>query len=247
MTFTVANGPGSSVDWVGLFCPATGGDFAYIDWKYLNNRKTAPVTGLAGAAVTFAVPAGSTTCNARLFANNGMTKLATSATVTVTGPTIAVAPLSVNPGGALTTTVVNGPGNARDWVGLYCPASLLHTGYIDWKYLNGSKAAPALGVTGATLMFIAPPGTGSCNVRLFANDSYDLLATSNTVQVLALTTSRNPALTTQPPIFTATVSIDDTVASGNVSFYNHSTLLGTAPIVCRNAVCAATFGGAMLA
>ncbi|MDO8677398.1 MAG: M12 family metallo-peptidase [Acidobacteriota bacterium] len=247
MTFTVANGPGNVFDWVGLYCPATGADGGYTDWKYLSNAKTPPTTGLSGAAVTFTAPiAGGTTCNARLFANNGFTKLATSATVTVTGPTLAVAPLTVNPGGTLTVTVGNGPGHARDWVGLFCPAAVSHVSFIDWKYLNGSRTPPAVGLTGATLTFAAPPKTGTCNVRWFVNDSYTLLATSDTVQVLALTTSHNPALTTQPPIFTATVSVGESIASGSVDFLDGSTLLGTAPIVCRNAVCAATFGGAML-
>ena len=40
------------------------------------------------------------------------------------GPTVTASPTTVTPGGAITATVANGPGNPRDWVGLLpttCP------------------------------------------------------------------------------------------------------------------------------
>jgi len=80
----VANGPGYVLDWVALYCPAaTTTNAGYINWKYLSNSQTAPATGKTGASITFTAPNTATTCNAKLFFNDGSTKLATSATVTV--------------------------------------------------------------------------------------------------------------------------------------------------------------------
>ena len=83
ITFTVANGPGNVLDWVGLYCPTTLADKDDTNWKYLSNSRTAPKTGQTGAVITFTVPKGASTCNARLFADDGYTKLATSPTVTI--------------------------------------------------------------------------------------------------------------------------------------------------------------------
>ena len=43
-------------------------DGAYLDWKYLNNTRTAPATGVTTATVTLTALAAGTTCHARLFA-----------------------------------------------------------------------------------------------------------------------------------------------------------------------------------
>ena len=46
-------------------------------------------------------------------------------------------------GDSVTATIANGPGLARDWVGLYSSngATLL-----NWKYLNGSQTVPGSGL-----------------------------------------------------------------------------------------------------
>jgi hypothetical protein len=182
-TVTVAGGPGNARDWVGLFCPTTAADGEYLDWKYLNNTRMAPASGVTAATVTLTAPAASTTCHARLFADNGFTKLATSATATVTGPTVTASSLDVTPGGTITVTVAHGPGNVRDWVGLYCPATNGDGLFTDWKYLNGTRTAPSGGMTAATLTFTAPSTTGTCNLRLFVDESFTRLAASATVAV----------------------------------------------------------------
>jgi len=81
VTVTVANGPGNPRDWVGLHV-SSAADTTYLDWKFLDGTRTAPVTGLTSATLTFTMPSTPGTYNFRLFAP-GYTKLATSPTVTV--------------------------------------------------------------------------------------------------------------------------------------------------------------------
>ena len=113
------------------------------------------------------------------------TKLATSATITVTAaapPTIALSVTTVAPGGTVTATMANGPGYAADWVALFVESAADGT-YVDWKYLNGLHTKPGSGVTGASVPFTMPSAPGMYNVRFFLNDSISRLATSLTITV----------------------------------------------------------------
>jgi subtilisin family serine protease len=199
MTFTVTGGPGNVLDWVALSCPATNPDVLYSDWKYLNNSRTAPTSGLTGGTITFAAPAAATTCSARFFENNGWSKLATSAAVTVTGsPLATVIPtsLTVAASSTMTFTVAGGPGNVLDWVALSCPATNPDVLYSDWKYLNNSRTAPAIGLTAGIITFTAPAAATTCSVRFFENHGWSKLATSAAVTV---TGTGTPSLATVTP------------------------------------------------
>ena len=125
------NGPANKTDWIALY--AAGGA-TYLDWKYLNGAQVAPASGLFDAVVPFAMPMTAGTYELKFF--SGSTLLATTATITVTGPTLAVSTSTVIGGGTVTATVGNGPGLARDWVGVY---SANGSTLFDWKYLNGSQ------------------------------------------------------------------------------------------------------------
>ena len=98
-------------------------------------------------------------------------------------------------GGTETVTIDNGPGNARDWVGVYATGAG-NTAFIDWKYLNGLKTPPVTPVTSASLTFTMPASAGTYNFRLFSNDSYTLVA----AHVPVSATSRIfPAQAATPP------------------------------------------------
>ena len=140
---------------------------------------------MTGAAVAFTMPATPGTYNVRFFLNDSWTKLATSATITVTAappPTITLSATTVAPGGTVTATIANGPGNAGDWVGLF-GASAPDAAYVDWRYLNGTQSRPGSGVTGAAVTFTMPAAPGTYNVRFFLNDSWTKVATSATITV----------------------------------------------------------------
>jgi|GEM_PF-6590162 len=58
ITVTVANGPGNSTDWIGMYADGAQPVAAnLIAWQYLNSSHTAPATGLHSASVTFTLPA----------------------------------------------------------------------------------------------------------------------------------------------------------------------------------------------
>lgn len=104
-------------------------------------------------------------------------------TPTPTGPTITANKTSVPRGGSIAATVINGPGNRRDWIGLYRASDSNSAGGYDEKYLNGQNSPPATGLTAATVTFTAPSTRGTYNFRFFANDGYTLLASSASFQV----------------------------------------------------------------
>jgi hypothetical protein len=83
LSVTVANGPGSPTDWVGLYCPTPQPDGAYVDWKYLSDTQVAPGSGLTAATVHLAVPASVTVCEVRWFGHDTFMRLATSTPVAV--------------------------------------------------------------------------------------------------------------------------------------------------------------------
>jgi hypothetical protein len=114
-------------------------------------------------------------------------------------PTLSVDTTTVTPGVTVTATIANGPGNAKDWVGLYPVGGSVE---LDWKFLNGARIAPATGVTGATLSFTLPTTPGTYVLRLYANDTHTLLATSaiitvggNTLTVSATTVAPGATVT----------------------------------------------------
>ena len=70
---------------------------------------------------------------------------------------------------------------ATDWIGLY-RAGAANTDYIDWIYVNCSKAASTARASGACPFTVpATLAAGSYELRLLANDDFMLLATSNLV------------------------------------------------------------------
>ena len=148
------------------------------------------------------------------------------------GPTVSLDSSSVNPGGTISFTVSNGPANPKDWVTLSATSAPDNT-YVDWKYLNGSKTAPATGQSGATLQFTAPSTPGTYNIRFFANNSLaNKLATSPTINV-----GMQPSLTianvsisegaSGTSMATFTVTLSPVNASQTVTV-NYATADGTA-------------------
>ena len=67
-------------------------------------------------------------------------------TTALAAPSISTSTTKVVAGGALVATVVHGPGNVTDWVGLYpVGASFDYPLGSEWEYLNGTQKLPATG------------------------------------------------------------------------------------------------------
>ncbi len=186
ITVTVSHAPGNPTDWLGLYCPSTNPDQTFTTKRYLNGLSTPPESGLESAVLTFPAPPQGGSCNARLFLNDGWTKVASSGNVSfpVVPPSVLVTNPNVTAGVALNVVVANGPANATDWVGIYRTGSP-DTPSISWSYMNGLQDPPATGSSTATLTFTAPAVGGTYDVRMFANNGYVKLATSNIVTVTA--------------------------------------------------------------
>jgi hypothetical protein len=157
VTATIANGPGTVGDRVDVY--AAGGTTP-VDWRYLNGAQTAPATGLTGATIPFTMPIMPGLYTLRF--SSSAVLLATSLAITVALPanaaTLTSSATAVATLGTVTATIANGPGQATDWVALYPTGGTM---YLDWKYLNGSRTAPATGATGGTVTFTMPITPGS--------------------------------------------------------------------------------------
>jgi hypothetical protein len=181
VTATVADGPGTPGDWIGLF-DLNGGVTNYLQWQYLDGTQSKPGKGSAAATTQFTMPSIPGTYNFRVFANSSYTLAATSLAIKVLAPDIRLDSDTVSAGGTVTATVANGPGKPGDWIGLF-DANGAVVEYRQWQYLNRSQTKPAAGVTSAGVTFTAPSESGRYNVRLFAAGSYVLLATSPSFDV----------------------------------------------------------------
>ncbi|MCX6674477.1 MAG: right-handed parallel beta-helix repeat-containing protein [Methanothrix sp.] len=96
----------------------------------------------------------------------------TSLNFNVAIPTIMAAPASVNTCELITINYTGAPGYENDWIAMYESGST-DTRYISRQYLDGKENGTVI---------LEAPDTGSYNFRIFENDSYTRLATSNNVE-----------------------------------------------------------------
>jgi parallel beta-helix repeat protein len=88
-------------------------------------------------------------------------------------PTIIAAPAFVNTCEQITVSYTGVPGYENDWIAMYESGST-DTNYITRQYLDGKENGTVI---------LEAPDQGSYNFRIFENDSYNRLATSNSVEV----------------------------------------------------------------
>ncbi len=169
----------SPTDWIGLYSRGAI-DTNHSHWVYVSCSQSAVTAkALGSCAVTIPSSVAPGQYEFRLFANNGYTKLATSAPITVTQTILSAFPASVNAGEATTVFWSNiGNPSARDWVGLYSKGAE-DTNHYQWIYVGCSQKATTTAPSGACAVSI-PPSTaaGQYEFRLFSNDGYTKLATS---------------------------------------------------------------------
>lgn len=197
LTVTLNNGFGGSGDWIAL--AATGSvNSSYLSFTYVG-------TGITTRTWTVPAPSTPGTYEFRLFLNNGYTRVATSATITVaasnpppTSPaTITVNSTNVTAGGSLTATLTNAPGGSGDWLAL-AATTAPNSSYVSFVYVGA-------GITSRTWTVAAPSTPGTYEFRLFLNNGYTRAATSPAITVA----SSGPP--TSPPTITVSAT---TVAPG---------------------------------
>jgi 5-hydroxyisourate hydrolase-like protein (transthyretin family) len=134
----------------------------------------------------------------RLFANDTLTRLATSNGFDVTtNARVSASTISVKSGGTLNVTWAGiASPTATDWVGLV-PLNGADNTYVAWHFTTGA----ASGNVGLTIPASVAPGT--YELRLFAQNTFQRLAVGNLIKV-GTTLSANP--TSAAPGGTLTVT-----------------------------------------
>jgi Protein of unknown function (DUF4038)/Putative collagen-binding domain of a collagenase len=102
-------------------------------------------------------------------------------------PSVTVAPSSVGPGGTVTVSWAGGA-SVTDWVGLYATGAK-NEERLDWRFTSSCAYTPgnAARISGSC-SFTMPLTPGKYEFRLFANNSFVVLATSGMVAVTATLT-----------------------------------------------------------
>jgi hypothetical protein len=168
----------STDDWIGVYSSSAASDTSYVAYSYA----TAETNGAAGIVIPPTAPTGAT-YELRLFRNNGSTntRLVTSTTFRVEAASLRVSPTTVIPSQLVLMTWAGVPTpTTKDWMGLYPSSSAPNSPALSWTYIPPMQSG--------TLPFTIPAGTvpgTTYELRLFSNDGYSRLATSNTFTVRA--------------------------------------------------------------
>ncbi len=177
---TFSDGPGNPKDWVGLYKPdMVAGEVDSLTWFYVDGTQTGS-EGLTDGELTF--PDGMIDegiYEARFFENDGYTLLAKAIfTVGDIGPTVQTDKSTYLPGEPITIDFLVGPGNPKDWVGLYREDMVSDgsVGSLVWFYVDGTTTGSE-GIESGTLTFAnGMTDEGAYKAVFFENDGYTILA-----------------------------------------------------------------------
>lgn len=139
----------------------------------------------------------------------------------------------VAPGATISVGWRNGPGNSRDWLGLYT-AGAPDYAYVERKYLSGSQWPQVPGINAGETTFTVPAaGSGVYEVRFFRDDSLELMATSGPVVVgmptVTITSPASSAVVSEGQTITLAADANDSGLGVNtVDFYVDSAFIGSA-------------------
>ena len=198
MSVGVTSGPGNPRDWVGLY--RVGGAASLVRWWYLNGQTTPPSFGLSSTTFTVTAPTVEGDYEIRFYSDDTFVAakaFAFEVRQPASSALLSIDPLDPTPGSLASVTLTGGPGNARDWVGLF-DAGAPDTSLQGWWYLNGSRTPPSVGLPDAGFSIIAPLRPGNYEIRLFRNDTFERVV-NKAFQVDLLT----PVLTVPPVVVAA--------------------------------------------
>lgn len=166
-------GPGNAKDWIGLY--NAGADTrTYITWQYLDGTQVGTRTLTEGEVVFTAGGPKAGDYLLRLLINDNYMIAAEAEFSVAVVPRVRTDKAIYKPGEAITVEFLNGPGNAKDWIGLHLaePAPSTRT---DWAYVDGTQTGQS-GKAAGTVRFAAGlVRGGEYAARLFENDGFTVL------------------------------------------------------------------------
>jgi hypothetical protein len=168
VTVTLANGPGGANDWLAL-ATVVSPDTTYVQWTYVG-------AGVTNRTWTVTMPMTPGAYQFRLLVS-GYTRVATSATVTVTPPPPAQLTTNVTTasvGTPVTVTLTAGYGGPTDWIAL-ASTNAPNNVYLQWVYVGAGVTTRDWTVT--------IPAPGTYEFRLFLQNGFTRAATSPPVTV----------------------------------------------------------------
>jgi hypothetical protein len=175
VTVTLSNGLGGATDLLDLATTTAPDSDRSLGWTYVGS-------GVTTTTWTVNMPLTAGAYQFRYYPNNGFTRAATSATVTVIvpPPTLTVNVTTAQPGAAVTVTLTNGLGGATDWLDLAATTAPDSDRSLWWTYVGS-------GVTTATWTVNMPLTAGAYQFRYYPNNGFTRAATSATITVTVQT------------------------------------------------------------
>jgi Calx-beta domain len=181
VTFATSNGTATA----GSDYTATTQTVSFASGDTANKTVSVPITddtsveGNETVKLTLSNPTGGATLG-----NPSTAVLTITDNDTAADTSLSASPTTIAPGGTVTATWsgIAAP-SARDWIGLYTPGAA-NTTFIEWIYVSCSKIPSSARASGSCPF--AVPSTvapGNYQLRLFANDGFSILATSNALTV----------------------------------------------------------------
>jgi hypothetical protein len=226
ITVSFANGPGNPRDWVGVYFDGQiPGDETSTRWAYVSGTQTAG-TGLEQGSVTLPGLPFAGDYNAFFLLNDGYSILASNR-FSVVDPSATVVRLNKRvffTGDDIVAEFINGPGNPKDWLGIYAtdevpdgdPAS------IRYLYVDGTGAGNQALTTGSVVFNGGLSQPGDYAIHLLENDGYAVLATEtfrvvNPVGSGIRIVAQTPAseATNTPPILSLQVALTNDFSALN--------------------------------
>ena len=189
----------------------TPGDITYgaaLGAAQLNATANVPGTFVYTPDAGTILPAGAHVLSVSFTPNDAANYRTVTKTVSINvrgDARVTVDKTTVGAAATITAFVADGPGNAGDWVALYPVGS---SSYVDWKYLNGTRTMPATGLKDASVSFSMPLTLGNYVVKLNANNTSTVLATSAPITVLSA------SITVGTTTVTAGGTVIATIANG---------------------------------
>jgi hypothetical protein len=172
--------PGSDVDVMYLapknFSGVVGVVRADLPSGHVDQKKSLSYQNIAGTSglLNLKAPADNGSYNLRMYNASG--DELTSLEFHVNVPTLTASPTSVNACEMVTVKYTGAPGYENDWVAMYKSGSP-DGSYLTRQYLDGNENGTVT---------LEAPDPGSYDFRLFENDSFTKLATSNDIEAKAM-------------------------------------------------------------